>query len=77
VEALNTTTIRRLTRSRRHQLLAIAPGSGAMEHSEAGVRKASREETAGKYVPAAVSVYGDLTRGSELLRDFRTGTPAE
>jgi hypothetical protein len=25
VEALNTTTIRRLTRSRRHQLLAIAP----------------------------------------------------
>src|SRR5213076_1850671 len=28
VEALNTTTIRRLTRSRRHQLLAIAPGEG-------------------------------------------------
>src|SRR5207245_8621667 len=27
VEALNTTTIRRLTRSRRHQLLAIAHGS--------------------------------------------------
>jgi hypothetical protein len=27
VEALNTTTIRRLTRSRRHQLLAIAPAS--------------------------------------------------
>src|SRR5438067_7503851 len=26
VEALNTTTIRRLTPSRRHQLLAIAPG---------------------------------------------------
>jgi hypothetical protein len=25
VEALNTTTIRRLTRSRRHQLLAITP----------------------------------------------------
>jgi hypothetical protein len=25
VEALNTTTIRRLTRSRRHQLLPIAP----------------------------------------------------
>src|SRR6202008_1745363 len=28
VEALNTTTIRRLTRSRRHQLLAIAPDGG-------------------------------------------------
>src|SRR5215469_15058044 len=29
VEALNTTTIRRLTRSRRHQLLAIARSRGA------------------------------------------------
>ena len=48
-----------------------------MEHSEAGVRKASGEETAGEYVPAAVSVYGDLTRGSEPLGGFRTGKPAE
>src|SRR6516165_5961684 len=30
---------------------------------EAGVRKASKEETAGEYAPAAVSVYGDLRRG--------------
>jgi hypothetical protein len=30
---------------------------------EAGVRKASKEETAGEYAPAAVSVYGDLSRG--------------
>ena len=29
---------------------------------EAGVRKASKEETAGEYAPA-VSVYGDLRRG--------------
>jgi hypothetical protein len=29
VEALNTTTIRRLTTSRRHQLPAIAPGQNA------------------------------------------------
>ena len=28
--------------------------------TEAGVRKASKEETAGEYAPAAVSVYGDL-----------------
>ena len=34
------------------------PGSGAVEHSEAGVRKASGEETAGEYVSAAASVYG-------------------
>src|SRR5262249_36520846 len=32
VEALNTTTIRRLTRSRRHQLLAIAPCPPASTH---------------------------------------------
>ena len=38
------------------------PFTDVMGFSEAGVRKASREETAGKYVPAAVSVYGDLTR---------------
>src|SRR5207253_5458913 len=30
VEALNTTTIRRLTRSRHHQLLAIAPKDGIL-----------------------------------------------
>ena len=35
--------------------------------TEAGVRKASKEETAGEYAPAAVSVYGDLRRG---LRDL-------
>ena len=31
--------------------------------TEAGVRKASKEETAGEYAPAAVLVYGDLRRG--------------
>jgi hypothetical protein len=28
--------------------------------TEAGVRKASREETAGEFAPAVMSVYGDL-----------------
>ena len=28
--------------------------------TEAGVRKASKEETAGEFAPAVVSVYGDL-----------------
>jgi hypothetical protein len=53
------------------------PGSSAMKDLEAGVRKASGKEAAGAYVAAAVSVYGDLTRGSEPLSGFRTGTPAE
>src|SRR5215472_312183 len=40
--------------------------------TEAGVRKASKEETAGEYAPAAVSVYGDLSRGSAGLGCSRT-----
>jgi hypothetical protein len=37
------------------------PYAGGRECTEAGVRKASREETAGEFAPAVVSVYGDLT----------------
>src|SRR5215472_17394789 len=44
--------------------------------TEAGVRKASKEETAGEYAPAAVSVYGDLRRGSARLVRSRTELPA-
>jgi hypothetical protein len=40
--------------------------------TEAGVRKASKEETAGEYAPAAVSVYGDLRRGSARRGRCRT-----
>src|ERR1700748_1776442 len=40
--------------------------------TEAGVRKASKEETAGEYAPAAVSVYGDFRRGSARLGRSRT-----
>ena len=36
------------------------PVSGVRSYSEAGVRKAPREETAGKVAPTVVSVYGDL-----------------
>ena len=43
--------------------------------TEAGVRKASKEESAGSFAPAVVSVYGDLTRGCETLAGFRMGTP--
>jgi hypothetical protein len=34
------------------------PGMGAMRDSEAGVRKASKEETAGEFAPTPVSIYG-------------------
>ena len=44
--------------------------------TEAGVRKASKEETAGEYAPAAVSVYGDLRRGSARIGRSRTELPA-
>ena len=37
---------------------------------EAGVRKASKEETAGEYAPA-VSVYGDLRAAGNRLRRGR------
>src|SRR5271155_5222710 len=42
------------------------PYAGASGCTKAGVRKASKEETAGAFAPAAVSGYGDLTRGSEF-----------
>jgi hypothetical protein len=53
------------------------PLIGVMRYSEAGVRKASREETAGEFAPAVVSVYGDLTRIFGLISRCRTGTTAE
>jgi ketopantoate reductase len=42
------------------RVFGCLPVSGARGCTEAGVRKASKEETAGEYAPAAVSVYGDL-----------------
>src|SRR5215472_14309584 len=45
--------------------------------TEAGVRKASREETAGEFAPALVSGYGDLAPVFDLIFDFRSGKTAE
>ena len=42
----------------------------------AGVRKALREETAGKLAPAVVSGYGELARVFDLIFHFQTGTAA-
>jgi hypothetical protein len=42
-------------------------GTGAWGSSEAGVRKASREETAGEFATAVVSVYGDLAPVRDLI----------
>src|SRR6516164_3837915 len=57
------------------RVFGCLPGAGARGCTEAGVRKASKEESAGAFAPAVVSVYGDLTRGCEALPGFRTGTP--
>jgi hypothetical protein len=43
----------------------------------AGVRKASREETAGEFAPAVMSVYGDLAPVSGLIFRFGSGTAVE
>jgi hypothetical protein len=45
--------------------------------TEAGVRKASKEETAGEFAPEVVSGYGDLMRGVDSPGCFRTGTLGE
>jgi len=44
---------------------------------EAGVRKASREETAGEFATAVVSVYGDLAPVLDLICRFQTATRVE
>src|SRR6266403_1600237 len=53
------------------------PVTGVMEGAEAGVRKASKEETAGDFAPAMVSVYGDLARVLGLISPLRIGTTTE
>jgi hypothetical protein len=44
---------------------------------EAGVRKASREETAGEFATAVVSVYGDLALVLDVICRFQTATRVE
>ena len=53
------------------------PGTDAMRDSEAGVRKASKEETAGEFAPAVVSGYGDLAPAFDLIFRSRIGRAAE
>src|SRR5262252_3221857 len=65
-----------LTSRQRLQSLRVfgcLPGAGARGCTEAGVRKASKEESAGEFAPAVVSVYGDLTRGCEASVCFSDG----
>ena len=48
------------------------PDTGVSERPEAGVRKASGEETAGELSPAVVSAYGDLAPVFDLIGGLRT-----
>ena len=52
------------------------PDTGVSERTEAGVRKASGEETAGVLSPAVVSGYGDLAPEFDLIGGLRTRAPA-
>jgi len=49
------------------------PVIGARACTEAGVRKASREETAGEFAPTVVSDYGDLAPAFALMFRVRAG----
>ena len=49
------------------------PVIAARACTEAGVRKASREETAGEFAPAVVSDYGDLAPAFALMFQVRAG----
>jgi len=52
-------------------------GTDATRDSEAGVRKASKEETAEEFAAAVVSGYGDLAPRFDLIFRSRVGTAAE
>ena len=53
------------------------PVTGARACTEAGVRKASREETAGEFALVVLSGYGDLTPAFDLIFRSRIGTALE
>ena len=55
------------------RVFGCLPDAVARGRTEAGVRKASKEESAGEFSPAVVSVYGDLTRGCGALVRFSDG----
>jgi hypothetical protein len=51
------------------------PDTGVGERTEAGVRKASGEETAGELSPAVVSAYGDFGASIRSDRGIANKTP--
>jgi hypothetical protein len=56
------------------RVFGCLPGAGARGCTEAGVRKASREETAGEFATAVVSIYGDFAPVLDLICRLQTGT---
>jgi hypothetical protein len=59
------------------RVFGCLPDSGARGCTEAGVRKASREETAGEFATAVVSIYGDLAPVLDVIYRFQTATLVE
>jgi hypothetical protein len=59
------------------RVFGCLPGTGARGCTAAGVRKASREETAGEFATAVVSIYGDLAPVLDLICRLQTGTRVE
>jgi len=59
------------------RVFGCLPDTGARGCTEAGVRKASREETAGEFATAVVSIYGDLAPVLDLICRFQTATRVE
>jgi hypothetical protein len=58
------------------RVFGCLPDTGVSERTEAGVRKASGEETAGEWSPAVVSAYGDWAPVFDLIGGIRTRAPA-
>ena len=55
------------------RVFGCLPDTGVSERPEAGVRKASGEETAGEWSPAVVSAYGDWAPVIDLIGGFEQG----
>jgi hypothetical protein len=59
------------------RVFGCLPDTGARGCTEAGVRKASREETAGEFATAVESIYGDLAPVLDLICRLQTATRVE
>jgi hypothetical protein len=59
------------------RVFGCLPGTGARGCMAAGVQKASREETAGEFATAVVSIYGDLAPVLDLICRLQRGTRVE